>query len=399
MKDLQPYICIYDICSIGDVLYDSEAAWLKHEQWEHAHQWCCDSADHPLVMFPRVDEFKTHMRKAHSETFQEHQLQGLADASIRPSLAAFESCPLCGVTPDIFGMPQVSGEAFISDTHAPEVPATMRTKDDRFVISKALEDLQKHVSRHLWQSAIIALPGRDDLDEAKHISNAGSEKAKSDTFDIFDISIDWMVPCPFVEDFKEPTDLALSGDELMWEEVFEAMGVRYGEDLGLEKVLTFAWPHKVMFEQTIINNDQLDSLNAATSISAVSQISAQVFNLCINYSLESTEARKDIQRLQDEMASLRDVLTSVTGLTEDPSSAKRSILSVLNQHDGPVQQCQKDLTELVAKLEPDQGKNKIKEFGWRGVEWPFTGEDMDKLCIVVEKHKTAFSLALTVDPV
>jgi hypothetical protein len=244
MKDLQPYICIYDSCPTQDILYDSEAAWLKHEQWEHAHQWCCDSPDHPLAMFPAADEFKDHMREAHSETFQEHQLQGLADASKRPSLAAFEICPLCGVTSESLGNPEASSKASIPDAQALAVQPTIRTKDERFVTTKALEDLQKHVARHLWHNAMIALPGRDDLDEAKSVSNAGSQKAKSDTFDIFDKPIDELEPCSFVEEFfEEPVDLTLSDIELLWERDFpEALGCRYGEGLGLERVLAFAWP-------------------------------------------------------------------------------------------------------------------------------------------------------------
>src|SRR5579862_167954 len=127
MKDLQPYVCIYDPCPAQDILYDSEAAWLKHEQWEHARQWCCDSPDHPLVMFPTADEFKNHMREAHSETFQEHQLQSLADASKRPSLAAFEFCPLCGVTTEKLGNSQAFSETSILDAQALTVQDTNRS--------------------------------------------------------------------------------------------------------------------------------------------------------------------------------------------------------------------------------------------------------------------------------
>lgn len=243
MKDLQPYICIYNPCPTQDILYDSEAAWLKHENWEHAYQWCCNSPDHPLEMFPDADKFRSHMRETHSETFQEHQLQGLVDASKKPSLAAFEFCPFCGVTSESLGNPQASGHASIPDAQALTVQATIRTKDERFVTTKALEDLQKHVARHLWHSAMIALPGRDDLDEAKSVSDVESRKAKSDTFDIFDKLIDMLEPCPFVEEFKEPAELTLSDNESLWERVFsEVRSDRYREDLGLEKVLVFAWP-------------------------------------------------------------------------------------------------------------------------------------------------------------
>ena len=141
----------------------------------------------------------------------------------------------------------------------------------------------------------------------------------------------------------------------------------------------------------------MDGLSRAASVIAVVQISAQVFDLCRTYYLEVKEARKDIQRLRDEVISLQDVLTNVADLAEDPGSAKPLILSLLNQHDGPVQQCQKDLIGLIAKLEPGKGKNKMNQFGLRALKWPFTSKDVEKLLVMIERHKATFNLALTTD--
>lgn len=143
----------------------------------------------------------------------------------------------------------------------------------------------------------------------------------------------------------------------------------------------------------------MDGLSGAASVIAVIQISGQVFDLCRAYYLEVKEARKDIQRLRDEVTSLQDVLANVADLAEDPGSAKRSILSLLNQYDGPVQQCQKDLTGLIAKLEPGQGKNQMKQFGLRALKWPFTSKDVEKLLTDIGRHKATFNLALTADHV
>jgi hypothetical protein len=143
----------------------------------------------------------------------------------------------------------------------------------------------------------------------------------------------------------------------------------------------------------------MDGLSAAAGVIAVVQISGQVFLLCQTYYLEVKEARTDIQRLRDEVTSLQDVLTNVADLAEDPSSAKLSILSLLNQQDGPVQQCQRDLLELVAKLEPGQGKNKMKQFGLRALKWPFSSKDVEKLLTTIGRYKVTFNLALTADHV
>lgn len=82
-------------------------------------------------------------------------------------------------------------------------------------------------------------------------------------------------------------------------------------------------------------------------------------------------------------------------LAKDLSSAKLLILSLLNQQDGPVQQCQRDLVGLVAKLETGQGKNKMKQFGLRALRWPFSSKDVEKLLTIVRRHKATFNLALT----
>jgi hypothetical protein len=143
----------------------------------------------------------------------------------------------------------------------------------------------------------------------------------------------------------------------------------------------------------------MDGLSAAASVIAVVQISAQVFDLCRTYYLEVKEARKDIQRLRDEVTSLQDVLTNVADLADDPGSAKLSILNLLNQQDGPVQQCQRDLVGIVVKLETGQGKNKMKQFGLRALKWPFSSKDVEKLLTTVGRHKATFNLALTADHV
>src|SRR5437773_9495870 len=105
----------------------------------------------------------------------------------------------------------------------------------------------------------------------------------------------------------------------------------------------------------------MDGLSAAASVIAVVQISGQVFNLCWTYYSNVKDARNDIRRLRIEVTSLQVVLTKVAELADTPGSAKLSILNLLNQSDGPIQQCQTELVGLVAKLDPGQGKD--KQFG------------------------------------
>ncbi|KAL5325367.1 hypothetical protein ACEPPN_006492 [Leptodophora sp. 'Broadleaf-Isolate-01'] len=110
----------------------------------------------------------------------------------------------------------------------------------------------------------------------------------------------------------------------------------------------------------------MDGLSGAASIIAVIDISAKIFEICQTYVSAVKEARKDIQRLRDG-------------------------------HNGPVQQCERDLRRLVAQLELGEGNSKMRQFGLRALKWPFSSKDIDKRLQVINDHKATFTLALTSD--
>ena len=141
----------------------------------------------------------------------------------------------------------------------------------------------------------------------------------------------------------------------------------------------------------------MDGLSGAAGVIAVIDISAKIFELCQNYVSAVKEARKDIQRLRDGVTSLQDVLTDVRDLAEESSSSRRTVLSRLSQHDGPVQRCERDLRQLVTQLEPGEGESKMRRVGLRALKWPFSSKDIDKRLQLINGHKATFILALTSD--
>lgn len=141
----------------------------------------------------------------------------------------------------------------------------------------------------------------------------------------------------------------------------------------------------------------MDGISAAASIIAVIQISGQVINLCRTYYSGVRGAKMDIQRLREEITSLQTVLTKVADLANAPDAAKLSTLGLLNQPDGPAQQCLTELITLAAKLSPGQGKDTMKQFGLRALKWPFSSKDVDKTITTIERHKATFNLALAAD--
>jgi hypothetical protein len=141
----------------------------------------------------------------------------------------------------------------------------------------------------------------------------------------------------------------------------------------------------------------MDGLGAAAGVIQVIQISAQVFDSCRTYYLQVKSARKEIQRLRDEVISLQDVLANVADLADSAGSAKLSTLALLDQADGPIAQCHKELSTLAEKLDLAQGKDEMKAFGLRALKWPFSSKDVDKAISDIERYKASFDIALSVD--
>jgi ankyrin repeat domain-containing protein 50 len=146
-----------------------------------------------------------------------------------------------------------------------------------------------------------------------------------------------------------------------------------------------------------LSSSNMDGLSTAASVIAVVQISGQVFNLCQTYYSEVKDARKDIQRLRNEVTSLQDVFINIRDLADAPSSAKLPTLDLLNKNSGLLQQCCTDLKDLAEKLESAQGKGEMKKIGARSLRWPFSKREVDKAIAAIERCKTTFSCALDAD--
>lgn len=140
----------------------------------------------------------------------------------------------------------------------------------------------------------------------------------------------------------------------------------------------------------------MDGLSAAASVIAVIQISAQVFDLCRTYYLNVKDARKDIQRLQNEITSLQDVLVNVVDLANAPESTSLKTLNLVKKDDGPLNSCRLELTALLTKLDPGESTSKVK-LALRSLKWPLQSREIDKALLAIGRYKASFVLALSTD--
>jgi hypothetical protein len=138
----------------------------------------------------------------------------------------------------------------------------------------------------------------------------------------------------------------------------------------------------------------MDSLSRAASVIAVVNISAKVASLCVRYSVAVKDTKRDIERLQEKVTDIRNVLEEFQRLLdkEDKSqfSTTRKLLDSLEE-------CYEQLQGLEAQLEPDRDRKAIQRVGFRALEWPFTSKQVEKIVASLEQYKDAFSLALQVD--
>lgn len=115
----------------------------------------------------------------------------------------------------------------------------------------------------------------------------------------------------------------------------------------------------------------MDGLGAVSSVIAVIEISSQIFDLYRTYYVNVKDAKKDIQRLRNEVTALQDVFVNVADLADEPNPSSLRTLGLISQQDGPVQQCELELTTLPARLDPVEEKGSMRRFGMRAPKWPF----------------------------
>lgn len=135
-RDIFPYSCIVDECTLPDEMYVTSNDLLQHFKAEHGvRYWVCDhcsmqSCNPASFIFETSDEWNNHMTSLHHDTLADVQSVALSELSQRIMLPRV-SCPLCGY----------------SSPH----PSTV---------------LDEHIVQHLHSFALSSLPwGLDDNDD------------------------------------------------------------------------------------------------------------------------------------------------------------------------------------------------------------------------------------------
>lgn len=141
----------------------------------------------------------------------------------------------------------------------------------------------------------------------------------------------------------------------------------------------------------------MSGIGEAASVIAVIGLAEKVIKHSREYYREVKDARKDIQRLRDEVTTLQDVLTNIADLADSSDPADLSTLHLVHGKDGLLQQSRTCLENLVSRLDPGHGKTLMKPFGMRALKWPLSSKDIQKYVAAIHEERMTFNLALTGD--
>ncbi|KAM0187028.1 hypothetical protein ACHAPI_011346, partial [Fusarium lateritium] len=137
-----------------------------------------------------------------------------------------------------------------------------------------------------------------------------------------------------------------------------------------------------------------EALGVASSVIAVVELSAKVFSLCLQYSREVKDAKNDIERLCEELATFQVTVKELQNLVEEPRGKE---LKASQQLKSAVEHGRLRLENLEKQLKPSTGRKRMSRFGFRALKWPFESKEVKGTIEDLERCRGTISLALTID--
>ncbi|RKK65198.1 hypothetical protein BFJ69_g16501 [Fusarium oxysporum] len=137
-----------------------------------------------------------------------------------------------------------------------------------------------------------------------------------------------------------------------------------------------------------------EALGVASSVIAVVDLSAKVFSLCLQYSREVKNAKDDIERLREEVATFQATTKKLQILVEGPRGKE---LSTSQQLKSAIEDGRSRLEKLAQQLQPPTHRKVMSRFGARAFKWPFESKDVEETTQNLLRCRENISLALNID--
>lgn len=146
-RDLMAYSCTFEHCDSG--LFESRIAWKTHEIAEHRRDWHCPSCQRD---FGTRDSVARHMSAEHPDTEDTLVHALVTAASPQHTSAKISDCPFCD-----------DHQARSNVLHPG--PVMVQHEQTSYDLPVSIDFYQRHLSRHMEQLALFAVPPADDDDE------------------------------------------------------------------------------------------------------------------------------------------------------------------------------------------------------------------------------------------
>ncbi|KAI4250487.1 MAG: hypothetical protein L6R40_000085 [Gallowayella cf. fulva] len=202
LKDIDPYVCLFEGCNRPTEQYQSFDEWITHMQWQHTLVWSCQAPRHTHVRFDTSGDCEAHMRQEHSEDISTEQLILLVEKSAHPAADPFEAlirydevnsearsvCPLCPWA--------VKSDRIPEPTNLESVSAES---------GDGMKQMRDHIAAHLESIALLSLP------EQENIENAASDEVQSESAKVSSRGAD-----PYEEPLLDTSEAWRSHNEVRW---------------------------------------------------------------------------------------------------------------------------------------------------------------------------------------
>lgn len=134
-----------------------------------------------------------------------------------------------------------------------------------------------------------------------------------------------------------------------------------------------------------------EAIGLAASLITLVQLAGQLTCVGYSYICAVKRAPNDLRELVDELHSLGKILTSLQDYAD--TNPQSTTLQKLNEADGPIKGCFRELEGLKLRLGPRDG---FKGF-IAGLKWPLKGAETAQIISRIERHKSLFIFALAAD--
>jgi hypothetical protein len=139
----------------------------------------------------------------------------------------------------------------------------------------------------------------------------------------------------------------------------------------------------------------MEGLGIAASLIGVIQLTGKVSSLGYGYISKVGQAQQDIENFLKELTSLEKFLELIDSYVKAGSATSDALQAL----DEPLRTCRRELKNLELKLKPKKKKTAWfrKKMCLTSLMWPLKEKEVTEIIIRIERNKTSFLLALSLD--